>query len=141
MTTKSYTDNSIFTNPRANALCDLLFTKLLDQFPATIPDPTNDYVFKGIVLSGVGADVLQGATIKELNNITFETDKTDVFIWLQANLGKIYNCKVINYKERTLFYPFDDFYFEIWFLDTALNPLSEYGIFVQKNTDINPETL
>lgn len=141
MIAPEYTKNKIFANPRANALCDLLFTKLLAQFPAQRADPENEFLYYGILLSGVAASILQGETSKDIKNITFEVDKNEIMTWLQANVGTIFNCSVINFKERILFYPFNEFYFEIWLAKKDLKQFSTNGIYVQGLSDINPETL
>ncbi len=141
MTTTSYTDNAIFANPRANALCDLLFTKLVVQFPPDIADPDNYYIYKGILLSGVASSLLQFEPKKDIKNITFEVNKNDIIAWLKANVGTIFKCSVINFKERILFYPFNEFYFEIWFTKENLEENYENGIYIQSLSNINPETL
>lgn len=142
MTNTAYTDNSIFENPQVNALCDLLFFKMTEQFPAVLPgDPDNFYIYKGIVLSGKGAAIIQGTTAVDLQNIVFEIDQANVFAWLQNNVAKIFNCKVINFKNRILFYPFDKYYFEIWWLPGGCKEISAAGIFVQDTVFINPETI
>ena len=141
MTAPQYTNNAIFANTRANALCDLLFTKLLTQFPAQPADPENEFLYYGILLSGVASSILQGEPSKDVKNITFEVDKFEIMSWLQANVATLFNCGVINYKERILFYPFNEFYFEIWFAKQDLKQFSTNGIYVQGLSDINPETL
>lgn len=142
MTSTAYTTNTIFENPQVNALCDLLFKKLIEQFPPVLPDdPDNFFVYKGIVLSGKGAAIMQGATEVGINNITFETDQEDILKWLQTNVGKIFNCRVINFKNRILFYPFDKYYFEIWWRSDGCKELLSSGIYIQDDSFINPETL
>ena len=44
MTTTAFTVNGIFTDNRINALCDLLFVKLVEKFPPIAPDLKNDFV-------------------------------------------------------------------------------------------------
>lgn len=143
MTNTAYTENNIFENPQVNDLCDYLFTKLTEAFPAEVGDPDNFYIYKGIVLSGVASNVLQGATAEDLKNIVFEIDQENVYRWLANNVSKIFNCKVLKFKERLLFYPFDKYYFEIWWVvdSGGCKAISNSGIFVQENSFINPQTL
>lgn len=142
MTATAYTTNTIFENSQVNALCDLLFKKLIEQFPPELPeDPDNFFVYKGIVLSGAAAAIMQGATEVGINNITFETDQEDILKWLQTNIGKIFNCRVINFKNRILFYPFDKYYFEIWWCPGGCKEILSSGIYIQDDSFINPETL
>lgn len=140
MNTTSYTDNTIFENQQVNALCDLLFTKLVAQFPPAAGDPNNFYIYKGIILSGNGAKIMNGATPSNLKNIVFECDQLDVFEFLMAKIQKILPGKTIKFKNRILAYPFDH-HFEIWYNPTLNKETLNSGIYVQLTAFINPETL
>lgn len=140
MKTTSYTDNAIFENHQVNAICDLLFTKLVEQFPPDVSDPDNDYVYKGIILSGNGAKILNGGTATPLQNIVFECDEPVIFEGLPKYITNILKCKMIVLKNRILFYPFD-FYFEIWFAPSGNKESLVNDIYVQQTAFINPETL
>jgi hypothetical protein len=137
----SYTENTIFENPQVNALCDLLFIKLVAQFPPEGLDSNNYYIYKGIILSGNGAKIMNGETATNLKNIVFECDKLTVFQFLTANIHKIFPGKSIKFKNRILAYPFDDYYFEIWYNPTLNKEILNSGIYVQQTAFINPETL
>jgi hypothetical protein len=141
MNTTSYTTNNIFANKQVNALCDLLFTKLVAQFPPAVGDPDNFFIYKGIILSGNGAKIMNGATATNLKNIVFECDELSVFQFLTANIHNIFPGKSIKFKNRILAYPFDDYYFEIWYNPTLNKETLNSGIYVQLTAFINPETL
>ena len=140
MNTTSYTTNDIFANKQVNALCDLLFTKLVAQFPPAVGDPNNFYIYKGIILSGNGAKIMNGATATNLKNIVFECDELSVFQFLTANIHKIFSGKTIKFKNRILAYPFDH-HFEIWYKSDGNKETLNSGIYVQQTAFINPETL
>jgi hypothetical protein len=140
MTTTSYTDNSIFENKQINALCDLLFTTLVQQFPPAVDDPNNYYIYKGVVLSGTAAKILNGDTPEDLKNIVFECDQLDVFEFLQAAIQKNLTGKIIKFKNRIFIYPFD-YYFEIWYKSDGNKEIENSGIYIQETAFINPETI
>lgn len=140
MTTTSYTDNNIFENKQVNAICDLLFTKLVEKFPPTPSDASNFKVYKGVILSGDGAKILNGGSVKELKNIVFECDQLDIFKYLSYNIQNILPGKSIKFQNRILAYPFDK-YIEIWFKSSENKPNLQSDIFVQLTAFINPETL
>lgn len=140
MDTASYKDNSIFENEQINAICDILFEKLVIQFPPDISDVDNDYVYKGIILSGRGAAILQGATATDLKNIIFQTYQTEIYTYLKTALAEIFKCPVIVFNERILFYPFGH-YFEIWWSSDPLEEKLHSGIYIQQTASIPNITL
>ena len=130
MNITSYTDNQIFTNNQINALCDLLFSKLVDAFPPVGLDVDNDYVYQGIILSGKAAEITQNPKVEAANNIIFQTDNAALYKFVQDNFKTIFNCSGIVFQERTLFYPFD-YYFEVWYDPTALHPVVSNNVYMQ----------
>ena len=141
MSYTSYTDDNVFTEPRLNAFCDFLFENILEAFPPEPLDPDNDFVLQSTVLSGRAAAILQGEE-GEISNVTFVCGRVDIYNWLAENVGKkLFNCKQITFKDRILFYPHEDLFFEIWF--TPDEPVFvEFGkITIQKITDIPTLTL
>jgi hypothetical protein len=139
MTSNSYTEETIFRDRRINGIIDMMFAKLVEHFPPEGTDTENDFVFKQIILSGKAAEVIQNPKSQPAKAIIFETSNDDIYEYLFLNLKKIYNCKVIAFKERILFYP-QDFYFEIWKAET-LNQVEENGIWLQHINDIPEEML
>lgn len=119
MTKNSYTEENIFRDKRINGIIDLMFTKLVEQFPATEEDTDNDFVFKGIILSGKASKILQEAGREEVESIIFETDKPEILTYLKLNYKKIFGCKGISFKERLLIYP-QEIYLEIWPSETLV---------------------
>lgn len=141
MTTTSYTDNSIFASVQLNAICDYIFTNLVDAFPPESGDPTNNFVYHGVILSGRAAAILQGATTVDINNVIFQVSDPDIISYLRNNLSKLFNCKQIDFKERILFYPLDN-HFEIWITESGdMHPTEESRIQVQTSSNIPTETL
>jgi hypothetical protein len=141
MTTTSYTDNSIFENAQVNAICDYIFTSLVEAFPPETGDPINNFVYHGVILSGRAAAILQGATIVDIKNLIFQVSDPDIISYLRNNLSKLFNCKQIDFKERILFYPLD-YHFEIWITEGAdMYPTEESRIQVQTSSNIPTETL
>ena len=140
MTTTAYKDNSIFANTLQNAMCDLLFTKLVAKFPPAVDDVDNDFIYKGILLTGKAANVLHEEAEQPINNIIFQTNKEDVYKFLLANIKTIFNCKIVKFQERILFYP-RDFYFEVWYTPGTLKPILRENIYVQEFGFIPEETL
>lgn len=137
----AYTTNTVFTDARFNATADFLFSKIAEAFPPDDLDPDNDYVFKGVILSGKAASILRGDT-GEIRNVTLQTDKQDIYDWLVQNLGNnLFNCPQISFKNRILFYPQPDLYFEIWLSDTPLDGVLASGIYIQTLENIPPQTL
>ena len=136
----SYTSEKIFAEERVNNILDYLFTKLVEKFPATIPDPDNDYVYKGLLLTGKASAIMQGATNVEIKNITLQVDDELIYNFLYDIIPKLFNCKVIIFKERILFYPFDLF-FEIWLTPGDLKPILNTTVYVQDTIFIPTETL
>jgi hypothetical protein len=141
MTTTSYTDNSIFESAQLNAICDFIFTKLVEAFPPGSGDPTNNFVYRGVILSGRAAAILQGATSADINNVIFQVSNPDIISYLRNNLVSLFNCKQVDFKERILFYPLDN-HFEIWITDSLdMHPREESRIQVQTDTYIPTQTL
>lgn len=135
-----YQTNEIFQDKKANQVCDMLFDKLVERFPADVSDPDNDFIFKGFILSGRGAAILQGTTATDLNNIVFQTYQEEVYKYLQTALGDIFKCQAIAFKERILFY-YLGFYFEIWWSADPLNEVLVDDIYVQLTASIPAATL
>lgn len=135
-----YQLNEIFENPTVNQLCDLIFSKLLEKFPAQSSDPTNDFLYKGFILSGRAAAILQGETNIPLNNIVFETYQTEIYKYLQVVLPSTFKSSVIAFKERILFY-YAGLYFEFWWSEDPLNEIEISGIYVQTLSNIPSPTL
>lgn len=141
MTTTSYTDNSIFESAQLNAICDFIFTNLVEAFPPESGDPTNNFIYNGIILSGRAAAILQGATSADINNVIFQVSDLEIISYLRINLSNLFNCKQIDFKERILFYPLD-YHFEIWITESAdMHPTEESRIQVQTSSNIPTETL
>ena len=140
MTPTSYTDHTIFDNPQVNSICDYIFAKLVAQFPPDVSDLENDFIYKGFILSGRGAAIMQGASGILLENIIFQTYQEEIYRYLKTNLADIFKCPVIIFKERILCYPLG-FYFEIWWSDDPLNETLNSGIYIQQTASIPSETL
>jgi hypothetical protein len=130
MNTTAYTDNAIFQNNQINAIIDLLFLKITEQFPAVNPDVANDAVFQHIILSGNAALIIQNPKIESLKNIIFQCDNQVIYDWIALNYQNIFNCSGMIFRERIIFYPFG-FYFEIWFSSINLNPIVAQNITIQ----------
>lgn len=137
----AYTDQTIFTDERQNAICDYLFQKLQEAFPPEVVDPDNLFLFDSFILSGKAAAMLRGDT-GLIRNITFITDRQPIYDFLAQNVGRtIFKCNQISYKNRILFYPQPDLYFEIWLYDFELDPAASGAVKMQYAGDIPPQTL
>jgi serine/threonine-protein kinase RIO1 len=135
-----YQTKEIFQDKKVNQICDLLFDKLVEQFPKDLSDPSNDYIYKGFILSGRAAAILQGTTATDLNNIVFQTHHVNIYKYLQTGLADIFKCPVIVFKERILFY-YLGFYFEIWWSEPLLTEVLVDDIYVQLTANIPAATL
>jgi len=140
MEPNSYQTNLIFEDAKANEICDILFSKLVEKFPPSIADPDNDYVYKGFILSGKCAAIMQGTTPVPVSNVVFQTYQSEIYQYLQTALSDIFKCQVIAFKERILFYHLDIF-FEVWWSDDPLNEIENSNIFIQNITSIPAQTL
>lgn len=140
MVPNSYQTREIFEDTKANQICDMLFTKLVEQFPPNISDVDNDTIYKGIILSGRAAAIYQGEPNIDLVNIVFQTYQEEVYQYLQKALGNIFNCQVMCFKERILWYPYG-YYFEIWWSEAPLQEQLVNGIYMQNLLSIPTETL
>jgi hypothetical protein len=141
MSYNSYTIENIFDDPRANAVCDYLFDSLQTAFPAQPEDPDNEWVFQSCILSGKAAATLRGDA-GTIANITFQVDRDLIYNWMVQNLGQnVFKCNQISFKNRILLYPFPDLYFEFWWSESSLVPMSAGLIYFQNIDDIPPLTL
>lgn len=141
MSYDSYQLRSIFDEPRLNAMSDFLIDNLLEAFPKSPDEEENEFVLKGFVLSGKASAILQGRT-GSISNVTFQTDKAEIYKWCLENLGsKLFKCKQISFKNRILFYPHPDLYFELWWTPIGLRPMVAETIFIQPLSEIPIETL
>ena len=140
MTTTAYTDNRIFASKQLNAMCDLMFTSLVETFPPGVQDIDNDFIYKGIILSGKSAAIIHNEAVASINNIIFQTDKTEIYEYLLARIKTVFNCKIVKFQERILFYP-RDFFFEVWLTPGNLKPILLENIYVQEFVFIPSETL
>lgn len=140
MSPTAYKDNEIFANTQQNVMCDLLFAKLVAQFPPAEDDTENIYVFEGVLLTGKASAILQEGADAPISNIVFQTNKEDIYKYLLDNIKTIFNCKIVKFQERILFYP-RDFYFEIWYTPVLLKPTEKNGIQAQYIAFIPEETL
>lgn len=135
MNTSSYTDNTIFTNNQINAICDFIFLKLTEEFPPEGADTENDFVFEHFILSGRASKQKQRLSDVPVKNIIFQCDNNTIYEWFALNYQNIFEGKGMIFKERIILYPFG-YYFEIWFSNTALNPITSTGINIQNVKDI-----
>lgn len=135
----SYQSQNIFSDPKLNAICDLILKQLFDTFPATeLLDP--NYVYVSFILSGKAAAIVQGETSSAVKNIVFQTSNIDFYNFCQSTLPTIlFNCKMIAFKENILLYPLD-YFFEIWLSDT-IEPILVNNIYVQQLLSIPEESL
>ncbi len=140
----SYKSEHIFQDDRINSLIDYMFDKIIEAFPPPLEsEEGNDHVLAHVVLSGRCAGIMQGEDPQDTKNIMFETDKPEFYLWCAKNLGRIFDCQLIAYKERLLFYP-RGYFFELWYTDEdnlyAIKT-EDSEIFVQHIDNIPEQTL
>lgn len=141
MSYNNYTALNVFDDPQANAVCDYMFESLAAAFPADEADPLNLWVFQSCILSGKAAAKLRDYP-GDIHNVTFEVNRPEIYDWFVKNIGtNVFKCNQISFKNRILFYPFPNLYFEIWFTDAEFDEAMYFSIYFQKLANIPPQTL
>lgn len=120
-----YTDNNIFGDSRANAICDRIYFELQNAFPGL----NLSTVF---CLTGRAAGILQSDKINgPCDNIVFITNDNDVFSFISSVLPKsISNNGIMRFKERIIYY-LGFTILEFWITNNALHVIENSGIDVQ----------
>ncbi len=120
-----YTDNEIFGDSRANAVCDRIYFELQNAFPGL----NLSTVF---CLTGRAAGILQSTKITgPCLNIVFITNNEDIFNFTSSGLAKkLQNSGVIRFKERIIYY-MGFTIIEFWYKSGKLDIVNVGGVDLQ----------
>lgn len=125
----SYTTNGVFVEQQVNTLCDTLINHVLNVENKEIDT---------LVLTGVVALIVQGATPEPVAVIPFITDDNVYFKELQQRINKIWpSCTAVHFADRSEIIC-EGIFFELWYFDGTLNTTSVSGILTQNSDQVPP---
>lgn len=124
-------DTDIFSNAFANTACNAIIDALQNEFGVS---ETN----AAFALSGIVAKYLQNPTDNtSVRNISFVTNDTQIYAYLEANVSSIANpLNVIAYADRLQIRLVANVFIEVWSVTGTLATVTNNGIVLQTSATI-----
>ncbi|WP_417237181.1 MULTISPECIES: hypothetical protein [Flavobacteriaceae] len=105
MAYSTFTDQEVFTDERANNLCNIIMQMFTDKFPGDVDTK--------LCLTGTVSKIIQSAPLEPVKVIPFITTSKDMFDYCKTTIAPYLKAKIVTYKDRIQI-TYQDIFVELW---------------------------
>ncbi|MCB0448165.1 MAG: hypothetical protein KDD03_11785 [Gelidibacter sp.] len=127
MAYSTFTDQEVFTDERANNLCNIIMQMMTAKYPAGVD--TN------LCLTGTVAKIIQGDPLEDVKVIPFITNDLKMFNYFKFDVASFLKARIVSYKNRIQL-NYNGIYVELWLTGSVGTINTITGLNVQDKADI-----
>lgn len=127
MAYSTFTDEAVFTDERANNLCNIIMQMMTTEFPQSVSTK--------LCITGTLAKIIQGDPLTDLKVIPFITDDLKMLEYFKTHIATYLKANTVTYKNRIQL-TYQGIFVELWLTTPSLNINTVTNLNVQDPADI-----
>jgi len=127
MAYSTFTDEAVFTDERANNLCNIIMQMMTIEYPGDVDTK--------LCITGTVSKIIQGDPLEDVKVIPFITTSDKMFEFFKLKIAPYLKGKIVAYKNRIQL-NYNGIYVELWLTGSVGTINTITGLNVQDKADI-----